>query len=336
MQLKKFYPFIILVAGVLNAGTITKTGTNVGQFLKIGLGAPAMGMGGAVVSSANDATAWYWNPAIPARFNSSAVDLVQINWLVGTKIMYAGVAIPVSGLGTIGLNVTSLNMEDMAVRTEELPEGTGEYFSAGDLSVAVSYARSLTDFFSIGFQAKYIQQQIWHSSASTIAFDFGTIYHSQNGRLHLGSAITNFGSKLQFTGKDLSISYDQIPSENGENNTIPASLTTDRWDLPLQFRIGLAAEVWQDGPNALTLELDALHPSDNTEQLNFGAEYRLWNLVALRMGYQGLFQEDGEIGLTTGAGINYKLGGLMWHFDYAFADYGRLSNIQMISIGCKF
>ncbi len=71
--------------------------------------------------------------------------------------------------GSLGLSFTSLNMSDMKVRTVDQPEGTGEYFSAGDIAVGVSFAKNLTDRFSIGFTGKYIQQKIWHMSATAFA-----------------------------------------------------------------------------------------------------------------------------------------------------------------------
>ena len=59
--------------------------------------------------------------------------------------------------GNIGFSFTSLSMEDMKVRTVEQPDGTGENFSAGDMAIGLSYARNLTDRFSVGITAKYIK-----------------------------------------------------------------------------------------------------------------------------------------------------------------------------------
>ncbi len=56
----------LLVASV-EGQTLSKSGTTAAQFLKIGVGARAIGMGGAFAATADDITAMYWNPAGLAR-----------------------------------------------------------------------------------------------------------------------------------------------------------------------------------------------------------------------------------------------------------------------------
>ncbi|RIK54073.1 hypothetical protein DCC62_32005, partial [candidate division KSB1 bacterium] len=48
-----------------------RAGTAMAQFLKIGVGGRAVGMGEAFVALANDASALYWNPAGIAQMNKS-------------------------------------------------------------------------------------------------------------------------------------------------------------------------------------------------------------------------------------------------------------------------
>ena len=50
-------------AGSPDRGTITKVGTTAAQFIKLGVGARAIGMGGTFVAEASDLSALYWNPA---------------------------------------------------------------------------------------------------------------------------------------------------------------------------------------------------------------------------------------------------------------------------------
>ncbi|RKY61934.1 MAG: hypothetical protein DRP96_01705 [Candidatus Neomarinimicrobiota bacterium] len=327
---------LVLLIALPCAGKVTKVGTTMGQFLKIGIGARSIGMGGAVVASVNDATAVYWNPSVIAGFNKRMAFASYTDWLLDTKLTFTGVVLPMGTLGSFGFYFNSLSMGMMDVRTVELPEGTGEQFTVGNLAMGVSYARKLTNFFSIGFNAKYIRESIWHCNATSIAFDFGSQYCADNGRLIIGTSVSNFGNKMQFTGKDLRIYYDQNTSETGDNEYIPAYYETDKWDLPLLFRIGLAV-YWPEFPvGDIVAEFDAIHPNDNSEQINLGAEWNLNQVLFVRTGYQALFQENSEQGLTVGGGLRYKLLNSLLTVNYAYADFGRLPDVQRIDIGIDF
>jgi len=140
---------IIFYSSICFAQSVSKTGTTAAAFLEIPVGANAIGMGGAFVSISNDATSLYWNPSgISAHENYEAV-LNHTNWIANTSFDFVGLIIPLGDFGNVGFSFTSLSMDDMKVRTVEQPEGTGEYFSAGDISIGISYARNLTDRFKL-------------------------------------------------------------------------------------------------------------------------------------------------------------------------------------------
>jgi len=159
---KKIIYFPIVLVLFVATGTqaqfdsdVSKVGITAAPFLTIGVGAKATGMGGAFVATASDASALFWNPSGIARIDHAEGIFSHINWIADINYDFIGFLLPTGRFGTVGASITTLSMEDMLVRTESEPLGTGEYFQSGDLSLALSYAVNLTDRFSIGFTGKY-------------------------------------------------------------------------------------------------------------------------------------------------------------------------------------
>jgi hypothetical protein len=321
----------------LSSASISKTGTTVAQFLKIDVSARSVGMGGSFIAVSNDASAIYINPAGLARVNGYQAMFTHTEWIAGTQYDFGAVSLNLGGMGALGLMVSSFNSGDMAVRTIEDPEGTGEIFDTQDLLVGVSYSRNLTDNFSIGFTGKYIYQRLWHSTASTMAVDVGALFDTPFWGIKLGASIQNFGPKMKLDGRDIKFAMDPDSRNTGNVGVVNAQYEMQEYSLPLFFQVGLSKTLEFGALNKLTIAADAITPNDNYEAVNSGFEYGWNDLLFLRGGYASLFQKDSEQGMTAGFGLNLRLQGTMKiQIDYAYADFGRLENTQRFSIIFQF
>lgn len=318
---------------------VSKAGTTAATFLEVGVGASAMGMGGAYVSVAENATALYWNAAQIVSLSQIGVALVHTNWIADTKFDYAGLVVPLGDFGTLGFSITSLSMPDMKVRSIELPEGTGEFFSAGDMAGSITYARRLTERFAIGLTAKYIQQNIWHESASAFAIDVGTSFKTDlAGGMTIGATLSNFGTSMKMSGRDTRTFIRLDKTKLGSNERIPTNIEFDSWDLPLLFQIGVSTRIVDNNQYRWTVAVDALHPSDNYESLNAGTQVVFFEILAVRAGYRSLFLNDAEGGASFGFGVMAPefIGNMSVGFDYAFQDMGRLKSVHVFTIDLRF
>ncbi len=339
--MKKFFilPVVLCISYSLTfaqIGTSTnKSGTTAAQFLKIGVGSRAIGMGGAFTTMYGDVTSLYWNPAGIGKIYSQEAAFHHTDWILDVNYDYAGYALHIPDLGTIGASVSVLTMNDDIVRTIEKPEGTGEFFSAGALSIGLSYARNLTENFSIGFTAKYLREHIWNESAVGFAFDIGTLYTIDIGReLRFGASISNFGPKMKMQGRDLLYI---VTTGSGTGNLINSDVQLDEYELPLLFRIGISSDLFKVGEHRISAAIDAIHPNDNTEAMNLGAEYGWNEMLFVRGGFKSLFEMNSEQGFTAGLGVNYRiLDAFRLVLDYAYEDFGRLKDVQYLSVGIKF
>ena len=328
---------LVLFAGTaLQAQVIVKSGTSAAQFLKIGVGSRAVSMGEAFVATADDISAIYWNPSGIAGIQKNAAMFFHADWLADINFDHGAFSVPVGEIGTFGGFFTVLGVPEDFVRTVHDPEGTGERFTAADYAMGVTYARRITERFSFGITGKYIRERIWNMTASSVAMDVGILYVSQFHDLRIGMTMMNFGTKMRMWGRNALLFVDIDPTLDGNNEAIRAHLDMERWDIPLQFRVGVAFDPLKTENMTLTVGADAVHPNDNKEFVNFGFELGFRNSVFLRGGYRGLGISELEGGLTLGGGVNLNMGSTQMQLSYAYVDYGRLSSVNRYTIAVEF
>lgn len=314
----------------------SKTGTSVGQFLLIEPSGRIAAMGNAGVTMYGEIQAAYYNPAAIGYILRHGVQFTHARWLADIVFDHAALAVNLGDWGTLVASVTSLNSGEIEVRTVEQPLGTGELYSVTDLAIGAGYGRQISDRFSVGVQVNYVQETIWHTTMSAFGLNVGTLYRVSADGLHIGASLSNFGTRGRFDGRDLRVQFDRNASRYGDNSALPATQFVDDFPLPIIFRVGLGYPLRIYERSTLRLAVDAFHPSDNTESMSVGAEWTYDNLLFLRGGYQNLFLQDSEVGLTLGGGIRYVLGTSAVSIDYAWANHGRLKDAHRLTLGVSF
>jgi len=354
---KKLY--IVFLLGLLNSNitinfvfakdTPVKIGTTAASFLEIGVGSAAVGMGSAYTTVCEDLSAIYWNPSKLAHLRNIEAMFMHQPWLADINFNFIASALPLPGIGVIGVGITMLNSGDIEETTMDFQEGTGSYFNTSDIAVSLCFARELTDHFSFGFGGKYIMQRIATMQASTLALDMGVHVitpffarpESNVQGLQIGMCISNYGGKMRLNGDDTYIAVDPDLLNSGNNDLIEADYRMQEYNLPAVFRVGVAYDLFNTSQNRITLAADALHPNNNYEYINAGVQYQLSAVRGLilkfRAGYKTLFLEDSIQGIALGFGFQYKLnngGGI--RFDYAYSDMNELSKVNSYTFSLLF
>ncbi len=325
---------VALLPAVLHAQFATSTegfnnnGTRAAQFLKFPVGARATAMGESYAAVANDASALFWNPGGAGRLKNLEVHLSHVSYLLDINFNYAGMVVPTSS-GNLGFSAAVLNMGEEHVTTLADPDGqSGVSWSASSFALGVTFSRALTDRFSVGITGKYIQENLYNSSAKSVAVDIGSLYETGMRGLKIGMAMTNFGGKMKLSGRDLTLRDIDADPFVGGNTGQSADLQVSSWPLPLNFRIGVSFDIFRNESSTLMLASDFNHPTDAEERVQVGAEYSFQGRFFVRGGYKFNYDEES---FTLGAGL--QLSG--FSFDYAYRDFGVLGNVPAFSLNLR-
>lgn len=311
--------FVLAVAAQAQMKKVAQTKM---QFLKLGIGARAAGMGDAFIAINGDPNSIFYNPAGCAGVEGIALALNQNDWLVDIDHKSGVLTYNTGRYGVLIADYIAVDYGSMERTVVDAHAWEGYQsqgtFSAGEYAVGLGYAISITDRFAIGGQVKYAYQdlassQVWQylktefentrqvkNEAHVTAYDFGTYYNSGYKNIRIGMSVQNFANK----------------------------------PIPLTFRFGAAMDLNQlllpeNKTHVLTLAIDALHPKDYSERMHFGLEYTYNNLFSVRGGYKLNYDEEGY---TGGVGVKTKLQGLLFEFNYAVADFGVFGMVNRFSL----
>ncbi len=324
---------IILIGGALvfsglfvsSADAQVTFGKYADDFLSIGVGGRALGMGGAYTAAANDVTAGYWNPAgltaikypeIMLMHDQRYSDIVSFN--------YGAAAMPLSRDETVGLSAIVLSVSGIPntlgagldANGNPIDPALGDFsgmnrldyskitfFSATDIALIGSYAKRYSDNFSYGANVKFIRRSIGSTYGTGIGFDVGAMY--------LPFKNLRFGANLQ------------------NATTTVVAWTTGTTELLTPTLAAGAAYSLSVGPITAMPALDLLFNIDNmrssstvhlgplSADLRVGAEINYKNVIAIRAGYNEVKQ------FTVGAGLRLpKL-----EIDYSFARFAYANSL---------
>lgn len=330
---------LVAIGGPAGAVTFSKVGTAGAQFLKIGAGARAVGMGEAFTAVVDDATAMYWNPAGLAQAKKQEITFTHNQWLGDINHEFIGYCLPMGGNGTIGMNLTVLNVGEMPVTTVVLGDETGEFFTCVDWAFALGYGRNLTDKVAFGATAKIIQQRIWDMKASAFAMDLGISAKTGYKSLKIAAALLNFGTDVQYTGGQLVEEFNWYGYGDGPQQVQSLEYTTSSSPLPLSYRLGISYDIIDGSSHKMIGAFDYVHPNDGSEKQNLGVEYGFNKMLFARAGMRidiDARDDDNAYSPTFGLGVNYGFGMLKTKIDYAYSDYGPLSTVHRIALALAF
>ena len=290
LLLKKFFSvkIISLVSAVLfftlcfsPSALFAQSGGQPGQFMSYGVGARALGMGGAFFAVADDSTAAYWNPAALVFLEKKEFSAMQSSMFADTTLSFFTYAHPTTSKGTLALSMTqlkSVGFEKVSITANPAGDeiisikslGT---FDSSKRAIALSWGREVSDTLAFGFMAKNISRTLDTSADGFNAIDISMLQRfSRTYRMAIG--VQNIFSM-----------------KNGD--------TDDQ--LPLIFKFGQALSLFK---GSLVFGLDFVKPQTADMSWRFGCEYWLMYWAGLRfgvMGSPGIQEADFGIGIRYGS-----------------------------------
>jgi hypothetical protein len=341
----------------------TGYGSTSSEFLLLGAGARGAALGGAYAALTNDVTALYYNPAGLAQMARPSIMVSTYSYVASTRYSWVGIGLPMSGGSrAVGLSVGSFGFSDQPVYTLEDPDGTGETYSVAQTFIAATYSQNFSDRFSAGFTAKMVTDHLGSTAANGFALDFGTNFHAMIGDRPIRAAfvIQNLGTNMRHDGTALETGVARTPplgTVDIPQELQPVRLRSSSWGLPVQFRVGVALDIFSQGMNRVSVLGEFNQPVNTKPGAGAGLEWNLANVgnsgfsLAARGSYT--LQPDNKLepgsgagfattistsnfskdGVALGGGLSYGRGTWRVGFDYAYRSLGTLGGTNFLSFG---
>ena len=149
MKLKRTLPILLAFFFSWPAWVQAQAGYTSANFLKLGMGARAIGMAGSFTALSDDATAIYWNPAGLDLTRGTDISLTHSDYLQGVKIDFIALSQSLGDDGALGVGFSGLGLDPFASTLENsggFYSGTGGPVNVSDWNFSIGYSNRLSRF----------------------------------------------------------------------------------------------------------------------------------------------------------------------------------------------
>jgi hypothetical protein len=306
------------------------------EFLTIGVGAQALGMGQAITANIGDVNAGYWNPAGLLGVKSDLqVGAMHSEFFAGiAKYDHLALAKPIDSNSVIGFSYIRFGVDNIP-NTIDLIDNAGNLnydritsFSAADNAFLISYARKLSvPGLQLGGNAKIIYRNVGDfGQAWGFGLDAALQYQRKKWRFAaVARDVTGTFNAWSYTLDQRTIEvFQQTNNELPENSvevTLPRLVLGASRSFQFNEKVGLLAEV--DVENTFDGARNTLISTGTwSADPRAGIELTYANIIFLRGGvnmFQYVTDSNGERYLTCqpnlGLGVRIK----SFHLDYALS-----------------
>lgn len=312
------------------------------EFLSLGVGSRALGMGGAVTAATDDVTAVYWNPSLLTGINSDyQLSLMHAQYFNGiANYDYAGFTMGIDSVSRLGISLIRFAVDDIP-DTRFLYDANGNInydnvssFAAADYGLLVSFARKTSLFggLSVGGNAKLIHRSVG-IFASAWGFGIDLSANLNRGKWSYGLMfrdVTGTFTAWDLNEKELFTIYDQT------NNTLPQ----DNWEITVpRLSVGVKRDFDINEDWSALMAIDLINTFDGKRNTllksdfisvepRIGAEVGFKETAFLRLG-ASTFQEVTDINgdkdwtFAPSMGVGIKVNNFI--VDYAFTHTGDIA-----------
>ena len=311
------------------------------EFLSIGVGARALGMGGAQVSAVRDVTAAYWNPAaLMGIRHKYEFSLMHSEYFAGVaQYDYLSFSTPIKDQSQVAVSLIRFGVDDIP-DTRFLYDANGalnynniQFFNAADYALLLSYARDLSDNFKVGMNAKVIHRNVGKfAQAWGFGLDIGGIYIKD--KLTLGLMVRDITTTFNAWSHNAELVreiYSQTDNEipvNSVELTLPRAISSIAydWKIGKQFSLltTLDLEMTFDGERNTVISTPLLSIDPR-----FGLEAGFQNIAFIRAGISNFqyikdFQGNESLNMQPSMGVGVFISE-RFQIDYALSDIGNVS-----------
>lgn len=334
---KRIFPAFLLFAFIALKGfSQTSAPKYSNEFLSIGLGARALGMGGAQSAIVNDVTSGFWNPAgLCLSTGDLQIGLMHNEYFAGIgKFDYGAVAAKYDSSRYVGLSIIRFGIDDIPNTLELINEdGQIDYdrlksFSSADYAFIFSYSKNTKIAgFRYGGNFKIIHRKVGDfAKAWGFGLDAGAQYDYKNWKFGaFGKDLTSTFNAWSFNTTDLEKVYEQTGNElpqNGLEITLPKLILGIGYRAQISSKFSLLPsmdiDVTFDGKRNVLIQ-----SSPVSADPHFGLEAGYDDFIFLRGGVTNIQSELNPDGtestiIQPSIGIGIKIKNLT--LDYALTN----------------